>query len=176
MFKLKNIGKTKTILYKDGKIKNNVIDWSLNSDNENGMDLNIKMDDDGNKINYHQHLSNAELEDLLKNPVVNKSLEERLMEDFKPYDNNESTLQKPEYFSPQYFSPQPYLEDQTQPQIIIIPTNKTSRKSRPLRKTTRKIRHRVVKMQSKKHKHHHNSSESGSKNSKRKSKKIYICK
>jgi hypothetical protein len=167
MFKLKNIGKTKTVLYKDGKIKNNVIDWSLNSDDKNGMDLNISMDDDGNKLRYHHHLSNEELEELLTKPVINKSLDQRLIEDFKPYDNIISRENHVSQFP-------------TEPQIIIIP-NKISKKNRPLRKTTRKIRPRVIKIKMRSKKHHHNSSESRSSKSRtsrsnKRNKKIYIFK
>ena len=147
MFKLKNIGKTKTLLYRNGKLKKNEIEWTLNSDNKNGMDLNINMNDDGNNMHYHQNLTNRELEELLKNPVVNKSLEERLIEDFKPYDND--------IMREMYNQPQPHL----QPQLIIMPTKK-SKKFRSFRNFSKKIRHRPkliqIKIYSRKRNNHHN--------------------
>jgi hypothetical protein len=149
MFKLKNIGKTKTLLYRNGKLKKNEIEWTLNSDNKNGMDLNINMNDDGNNMHYHQNLTNRELEELLKNPVVNKSLEERLMEDFKPYDND--IMPDTRYLN--YHSPH------LQPHLIIMPTKK-SKKIRPFRKFSKKIRHRPkliqIKIYSRKRNNRHN--------------------
>jgi hypothetical protein len=164
MFKLKNIGKTKTVLYKNGKLKKNEIDWTLNTDNKNGLDLNINMNDDGNNIHYHQYLTSKELEELLTKPVINKSLEERLMEDFKPYDNN--------------IMSQTYLNNQSPTipqQIMIIPT-KTSKKNRSVRKNSRKIRPKIIKIKiyTRKNKHHkHNSHNKSNRNRNRSKKHSY---
>lgn len=89
-YKIKNIGKTKTFVYNgmNNKVKKNDIEWSLDYDNKNGVDLNVNMDNNGDKSHYHQYLTNSELEELLKMPVVNKSIHQRLLEDFNPYNNN----------------------------------------------------------------------------------------
>lgn len=87
MYKIKNIGKTKTFVYNgmNGRVKKNDIEWSIDYDNKNGIDLNVNMDNSGDKSHYHQYLTNSELEELLKMPVVNKSIHQRLLEDFNPY-------------------------------------------------------------------------------------------
>jgi hypothetical protein len=89
MYKIKNIGKTKTIVYNgmNDRVKKNDIEWSVDYDNKNGVDLNINMDNNGDKSHYHQYLTNSELEELLKMPIVNKSIHQRLLEDFNPYNN-----------------------------------------------------------------------------------------
>ena len=88
MYKIKNIGKTKTFIYNGTKQpKKNDIEWSINYDNKNGADLNINMNNNGDKSHYHQYLTNSELEELLKMRVVNKSIHQRLLEDFNPYNN-----------------------------------------------------------------------------------------
>jgi len=44
-YKIKNIGKTKTLIYNGTKSpKKNDIEWSINYDNKNGVDLNVNMD------------------------------------------------------------------------------------------------------------------------------------
>jgi hypothetical protein len=89
MYKIKNIGKTKTFVYNgmNNRVKKNDIEWSIDYDNKNGVDLNVNMDNNGDKSHYHQYLTNSELEELLKMPVVNKSIHQRLLEDFNPYSN-----------------------------------------------------------------------------------------
>jgi len=89
MYKIKNIGKTKTFIYNgmNDRVKKNDIEWSMDYDNKNGVDLNVNMDNNGDKSHYHQYLTNSELEELLKMPVVNKSIHQRLLEDFNPYSN-----------------------------------------------------------------------------------------
>jgi hypothetical protein len=85
-YKIKNIGKTKTLIYNGIKQpKKNDIEWSIDYDNKNGVDLNVNMNNDGDKSHYHQYLTNSELEELLKIPVVDKSIHQRLLEDFNPY-------------------------------------------------------------------------------------------
>ena len=92
-YKIKNIGKTKTLIYNGIKPpKKNDIEWSIDYDNKNGVDLNVNMNNDGDKSHYHQYLTNSELEELLKIPVVDKSIHERLLEDFNPYNNNNVDL------------------------------------------------------------------------------------
>lgn len=87
-YKIKNIGKTKTFIYNGIKPpKKNDIEWSIDYDNKNGVDLNVNMNNNGDKSHYHQNLTNSELEELLKMQVVNKSIHQRLLEDFNPYDN-----------------------------------------------------------------------------------------
>jgi len=90
MYKIKNIGKTKTFVYNgmNNRVKKNDIEWSIDYDNKNGVDLNVNMDNNGDKSHYHQYLTNSELEELLKMPVVNKSIHQRLLEDFNPYSNS----------------------------------------------------------------------------------------
>lgn len=91
-YKIKNIGKTKTYVYNGTKPpKKNDIEWSIDYDNKHGVDLNVNMNNDGDKSHYHQYLTNSEVEKLLKMPVVNKSIHQRLLEDFNPYNNNETT-------------------------------------------------------------------------------------
>lgn len=88
-YKIKNIGKTKTFIYNGIKPpKKNDIEWSIDYDNKHGVDLNVNMNNNGDKSHYHQYLTNSELEELLKIPVVDKSIHERLLEDFNPYNNN----------------------------------------------------------------------------------------
>lgn len=92
-YKIKNIGKTKTFIYNGTKPpKKNDIEWSIDYDNKNGVDLNVNMDNNGDKSHYHQYLTNSELEELLKIPVVDKSIHERLLEDFNPYNENNNNL------------------------------------------------------------------------------------
>ena len=92
MYKIKNIGKTKTFIY-NGKNspKKNDVEWSIDYDKNNGVDLNVNMNNNGDKSHYHQYLTNSELEELLKMPVVDKSIHQRLLEDFNPYSNNNNT-------------------------------------------------------------------------------------
>jgi len=88
-YKIKNIGKTKTLVYNGTKSpKKNDIEWSIDYDNKHGVDLNVNMDNNGDKSHYHQYLTNSELEELLKIPIVDKSIHARLLEDFNPYNNN----------------------------------------------------------------------------------------
>jgi hypothetical protein len=88
MYKIKNIGKTKTFIYNGTTPpKKNDIEWSIDYDNNNGVDLNVNMNNNGDKSHYHQYLTNSELEELLKMPVVDKSIHQRLLEDFNPYNN-----------------------------------------------------------------------------------------
>jgi hypothetical protein len=93
MYKIKNIGKTKTFVYNglNKPQKKNDIEWSIDYDNKNGVDLNINMDNNGDKSHYHQYLTNSELEELLKMSVVDKSIHQRLLEDFNPYNNSNDT-------------------------------------------------------------------------------------
>ena len=89
MYKIKNIGKTKTFIYNGTKQpKKNDIEWSIDYDKYNGVDLNVNMNNNGDKSHYHQYLTNSELEELLKMPVVDKSIHQRLLEDFNPYNNS----------------------------------------------------------------------------------------
>jgi hypothetical protein len=91
MYKIKNIGKTKTFIYNGTKQpKKNDIEWSIDYDKYNGLDLNVNMNDNGDKSHYHQYLTNSELEELLKMPVVDKSIHQRLLEDFNPYNKTNS--------------------------------------------------------------------------------------
>lgn len=92
-YKIKNIGKTKTFIYNGTKPpKKNDVEWSIDYDNKDGVDLNVNMNNNGDKSHYHQYLTNSELEELLKIPVVDKSIHERLLEDFNPYNNNNVDL------------------------------------------------------------------------------------
>ena len=150
MLKFKNIGKTKTVFYKNGKLKKNEIDWTLNTDNKNGLDLNINMNDDGNNMHYHQYLTNRELEELLKKPVIDKSLEDRLIDDFNPYDNN--LIQSPSF--------------QSQPLMIV-----SNKKSKTIRPKIIKIKLCSRKKNHHKHRHHHNRSISNSNSNSNRSKK-----
>jgi len=90
---IKNIGETKTFIYNglDKKPMKNDIKWSVNYDNDKGVDLNLNMNNNGDKSHYHQFLTNLELEELLKIPVVDKSIHQRLLEDFNPYNNTNKT-------------------------------------------------------------------------------------
>jgi hypothetical protein len=146
MLKFKNIGKTKTVFYKNGKLKKNEIDWTLNTDNKNGLDLNINMNDDGNNMHYHQYLTNRELEELLKKPVIDKSLEDRLIDDFNPYDNNQYDNNP---YDNNLFQSQSFQSSQP----LMIMSNKNSKTIRPkiikIKLCTRKKNHH-------KHRHHHN--------------------
>jgi hypothetical protein len=92
-YKIKNIGKTKTFIYNgmNNRVKKNDIEWSIDYDNKNGVDLNVNMNSNGDKSHYHQYLTNSELEELLKMPVVNKSIHQRLLEDFNPYNDRSNT-------------------------------------------------------------------------------------
>jgi hypothetical protein len=92
-YKIKNIGKTKTFIYNGIKPpKKNDVEWSIDYDNKHGVDLNVNMNNNGDKSHYHQYLTNSELEELLKIPVVDKSIHERLLEDFNPYNKNNVDL------------------------------------------------------------------------------------
>ena len=91
-YKIKNIGKTITYVYNGTKPpKKNDIEWSIDYDNKHGVDLNVNNNNDGDKSHYHQYLTNSEVEELLKMPVVDKSIHQRLLEDFNPYNNNDTT-------------------------------------------------------------------------------------
>jgi hypothetical protein len=91
---IKNIGETKTFIYNgvDKKPMKNDIKWTVNYDNDKGVDLNLNMNNNGDKSHYHQFLTNLELEELLKIPVVDKSLHQRLLEDFNPYNSTNMEL------------------------------------------------------------------------------------
>uniref|UniRef100_A0A6C0E4Z8 Uncharacterized protein n=1 Tax=viral metagenome TaxID=1070528 RepID=A0A6C0E4Z8_9ZZZZ len=85
---IKNIGKTKTLIYNGQKPpKRNELEWSIDYDNKHGVDLNVNMNNNGDKSHYHQYLTNSEIEELLKIPLVNKPIHERLLNDFNPYNN-----------------------------------------------------------------------------------------
>ena len=107
-YKIKNIGKTKTFVYNgmNNRVKKNDIEWSVDYDNKHGVDLNVNMDNNGDKSHYHQYLTNSELEELLKIPVVDKSIHQRLLEDFDPYTNNNNNLDLITY--PRQNTQQPY--------------------------------------------------------------------
>ena len=175
-YKIKNIGKTKTLIYNGTKSpKKNDIEWSIDYDNKNGVDLNVNMDNNGDKSHYHQYLTNSELEELLKIPVVDKSIHQRLLEDFDPYtttnfnnnnfNNNNNNLdlityprtepQSPYGQITQYSYPYPYSDKMqndimqyNQLPIIFQRSSELTKKSRP----------KVIKIKiyTKKHKNHKN--------------------
>jgi len=177
-YKIKNIGKTKTLIYNGTKSpKKNDIEWSIDYDNKNGVDLNVNMDNNGDKSHYHQYLTNSELEELLKIPVVDKSIHQRLLEDFDPYTttnfNNNSNSNNLDLITyprtePQYSYPYPYSDKMqndimqyNQLPIIFQRSSELTKKSRP----------KVIKIKiyTKKHKKHNSRSRSRSSSSRSRS-------
>jgi len=128
MYKIKNIGKTKTVLYngKNGTSKKNDIEWTLNYDNKNGADININMDNNGDRSHYHQYLTNSELEQLLKMPIVNKPIEQRLLEDFNPYQRDSIVNYQPYQPQPPEINEYPYLMNNS-----YRMSNSSSKKMKP---------------------------------------------
>jgi len=173
-YKIKNIGKTKTLIYNGTKSpKKNDIEWSINYDNKNGVDLNVNMDNNGDKSHYHQYLTNSELEELLKIPVVDKSIHQRLLEDFDPYtstnfnnNNNSKNIDLITYprTKPQYSHSYPYpdkmqndimhndLMNFNQVPIFFQRPSELTKKSRP-----KIIKIKIYTKKHKKHKTHHSS-------------------
>lgn len=189
MYKIKNIGKTKTFIYNGTKQpKKNDIEWSINYDNKNGADLNVNMNNNGDKSHYHQYLTNSELEELLKMRVVNKSIHERLLEDFNPYNSNTTTnanfnnnnldlVTYPRQNSPLYNDPyqDPYSH---KPKNDLMHNDVMSYNQVPVffqrpSELTPKSRPKVIKIKiyTKKHKHHkhhkHHSNKNRSKSNRR---------
>ena len=158
MYKIKNIGKTKTILYngKNGSSKKNDIEWTVNYDNKNGADINIDMDNNGDRSHYRQYLTNSELEQLLKMPIVNKPIEQRLLEDFNPYQHENIDNYQP------YQPYQPYQSYQP-PEINEYPylMNNSYAMSNP---SSKKMKPKVIKIRiyTKKHRKSHRKSASSS--------------
>jgi hypothetical protein len=175
-YKIKNIGKTKTLIYNGTKSpKKNDIEWSIDYDNKHGVDLNVNMDNNGDKSHYHQYLTNSELEELLKIPVVDKSIHQRLIEDFDPYPNNNLDLityphtkpQSPYGEITQYSYPESHkmhndLMQYNQVPIVFQRSSELTKKSRP-----KIIKIKIYTKKHKKHKNHknHHSSKNRSRSS-----------
>ena len=165
-YKIKNIGKTKTLIYNGTKSpKKNDIEWTIDYDNKHGVDLNVNMDNNGDKSHYHQYLTNSELEELLKIPVVDKSIHQRLLEDFDPYTNANNNLdlityprtkpQPPYDQITQYSYPDPHkmhndlMQQYNQVPIIFQRSSELTKKSRP-----KIIKIKIYTKKYKKHKNH----------------------
>jgi hypothetical protein len=177
-YKIKNIGKTKTLIYNGTKSpKKNDIEWSIDYDNKHGVDLNVNMDNNGDKSHYHQYLNNSELEELLKIPVVDKSIHQRLLEDFDPYTttkNNNLNNNNLDLITYPSRNIQPYKIDndlmnynQLPIPIIFQRSSELTKKSRP-----KVIKIKIYTKKHKKHKKHknhknHHSSKNRSKSSSR---------
>ena len=178
-YKIKNIGKTKTLIYNGTKSpKKNDIEWSIDYDNKHGVDLNVNMDNNGDKSHYHQYLTNSELEELLKIPVVDKSIHQRLIEDFDPYTatnfnnlnnnlNNNPNNNNLDLITYPSRNIQPYkidndLMNYNQLPIIFQRSSELTKKSRP-----KIIKIKIYTKKHKKHKNHknHHSSKNRSRSS-----------
>lgn len=83
---IKNRGITKTIIHKNNQNKVNEINWDADYD---GKKANISLDlnTDGNEKHYDVQLTNDDLAKILNLNSVNKSLDERLLQDFQPQKN-----------------------------------------------------------------------------------------
>ena len=82
----KNRGITKTIIHKNNQNKVNEVNWDADYD---GKKANISLDlnTDGNEKHYDVQLTNDDLAKILNLNSVNKSLDERLLQDFQPQKN-----------------------------------------------------------------------------------------
>jgi hypothetical protein len=83
---IKNRGITKTIIHKNNQNKVNEVNWDADYD---GKKANISLDlnTDGNEKHYDVQLTNDDLAKILNLNSVNKSLDERLLQDFQPQKN-----------------------------------------------------------------------------------------
>uniref|UniRef100_A0A6C0HAQ2 Uncharacterized protein n=1 Tax=viral metagenome TaxID=1070528 RepID=A0A6C0HAQ2_9ZZZZ len=59
----------------------NIIEWDADYKNNKGK-MNVNINKNGKKNNYQVKLNKNDLENILKMPIVNESLDQRLMEDF----------------------------------------------------------------------------------------------
>lgn len=78
---IKNYGIIETQILNGNKKLNNKIKWDADY-NGKIVDLNISVNDNGNKQNLHTQLDNDDILDLLGEPSVNIPIEDRLLMDF----------------------------------------------------------------------------------------------
>lgn len=85
-----NKGSTKTKIYNNNEYKSNDIKWDAKYDGKNA-DINLDVDNNGEKKHLHMNLTNDEIAKLLNIPSIGVDLQKRLKNDFK-YD-----LKKPRF-------------------------------------------------------------------------------
>jgi len=85
-----NKGSTKTKIYNNNEYKSNDIKWDAKYDGKNA-DINLDVDNNGEKKHLHMNLTNDEMAKLLNIPSIGVDLQKRLKNDFK-YD-----LKKPRF-------------------------------------------------------------------------------
>lgn len=79
---IKNRGVTKTIIHNNNHNQINEINWDADYDGEKA-NISLDMNNDGKEEHYNLQLSNSDLAKMLSLNSVNKSLDERLLRDFK---------------------------------------------------------------------------------------------
>ena len=67
----------------------NEIEWDANYKNNQGK-MNVNINKNGKKNKYQVKLNNNDLENILKMPVVNQSLDQRLAHDFSIFESESS--------------------------------------------------------------------------------------
>jgi hypothetical protein len=96
---IKTQGMSQSIIQQPGVNSVNQVNWDADY-NGKVANLNLDVNTNGKKDNYTMQLTNGDLENLLNIPSMNKSLEERLEDDFLINDDYTPILQ---------YKPQPYL-------------------------------------------------------------------
>jgi hypothetical protein len=86
-----NKGNTQTKVYNNKEYKMNEVNWDAKYDGKIA-DINLDINDNGNKKNLHMSLNNEDLAQLLTVPSVGNDLQKRLKNDFK-----HTSLKKPIY-------------------------------------------------------------------------------
>lgn len=96
---IKSQGMSQTVVQQPGINSVNQVNWDADY-NGKVANLNLDVNTNGKKDNYTMQLTNGDLENLLNVPSTNKSLEERLEDDFIINNDYSPILQ---------YKPQPYL-------------------------------------------------------------------
>uniref|UniRef100_A0A6C0KSB1 Uncharacterized protein n=1 Tax=viral metagenome TaxID=1070528 RepID=A0A6C0KSB1_9ZZZZ len=78
---VQSFGYTKTFINKNNKKSQNEMKWQTNFDG-NEANLLLDINNNGSKEFYNIHLNNNDLMELFSIPTIEKSLEQRLKDDF----------------------------------------------------------------------------------------------
>jgi len=79
---IKNRGITKTIIHSNNKNQTNTVNWDADYDGKKA-NISLEVNNDGEEEHYNVQLTNSDLAKILSLNSVNKSLDERLLHDFK---------------------------------------------------------------------------------------------
>ena len=78
---IKNQGITKTLIHNNNKNYYNEMDWDADYDGEIAK-ISLNINDNGEHQHFNTKLNNSEIAELFNIPTVNKSIDERLYNDF----------------------------------------------------------------------------------------------